>query len=441
MSAQSTLTPCHSNPLRSSSKQSNPQNKTHYPNWLNSLCQNLLLSAFSKMSKGQLSITLPNGTVQHFGQNPGQLSASLNVLSPDFFTQCVLSSHIGFGEAYVQGLWHTSDIKGVIQWFILNLDESTVLEGGGQQQWWINLMGSTNKLFHKLNDNTQQGSKRNIEAHYDLSNDFFALFLDPTMTYSAAKFTYADQSLAAAQIEKYDSLCKKLKLKPTDHVLEIGSGWGGFSIHAAKNYGCHIHTVTISQAQYALAQQRIEAAGLSDKITIEIKDYREITGQFDKIVSIEMVEAVGEKFLDTYFAQCTNLLKPDGLFAIQMITCPDSRFDILKNNVDFIQKHIFPGSLLLSLKRAQQGFEKAGTMTLYDLEDMGLDYAKTLSLWYDEFMDKKNEVLKQGFDEAFIRKWQYYLKYCEAAFAMQHISVVQAVYSRPNNPTLMENLH
>ncbi|WP_369816921.1 class I SAM-dependent methyltransferase [Pedobacter sp. Hv1] len=272
-----------------------------------------------------------------------------------------------------------------------------------------------------------------MAEHYDLNNDFFATFLDPSMTYSAAYFKTPDLSLAAAQDEKYRRLCEQLHLKASDHVLEIGSGWGANAIFMAKNYGCKVTSVTISKEQQKLAQQRVAAAGLADKVEIVIKDYRAIEGTFDKIVSVEMLEAVGHDYLETYFAKCSEVLKPNGILAFQVITSPDSRYNSLRNGVDWIQKHIFPGSLLPSVAQLNKAINNTGELTMVDLKDLGLDYARTLKLWFVEFNHKLNEVKTLGFDERFIRKWNYYLNYCEAAFAMRNINVMQMVYTRPNN--------
>ena len=279
-------------------------------------------------------------------------------------------------------------------------------------------------------------SRRNIAEHYDLGNDFYSLWLDETMTYSAARFETADQKLEDAQASKYDALCQKLDLKPTDHVLEIGCGWGGFCTHAARTYGCRVTAVTISKEQFAYATARVEREGLADKVEIRLQDYRHIEGQFDKIASIEMLEAVGDQYLETWFAKCHEVLKPDGLLAFQAITTPDCRHSNLRKGVDWIQKHIFPGSLLLSLARLNEAANRTGDLFLHGLEDLGAGYAKTLSLWHERFNDRLDEVSSLGFDGTFIRKWNFYLKYCEAAFATRNISVVQAVYTRPNNTAL-----
>lgn len=253
------------------------------------------------------------------------------------------------------------------------------------------------------------------------------------MTYSSGYFANEHTSLEESQYAKYDRLAQQLKIKATDHVLEIGSGWGGNAIFLAKKYGCKVTSVTISKEQQKLAMERVHAEKLEDKVSVIIQDYRKITGTFDKIVSIEMLEAVGHQYLETYFEKCQELLKPDGIFAFQVITSPDSRYDKLRNGVDWIQKHIFPGSLLPSVAAINKAINETGDLTLVDLKDMGLDYARTLHLWFIAFNKNLDKVKALGFSETFIRKWNYYLNYCEAAFAMRNINVMQMVYSRPNN--------
>jgi cyclopropane-fatty-acyl-phospholipid synthase len=398
--------------------------------------RNILFSVLSGMQCGRLRVVLPDGSERVFGGLGEEPRAEIRVKEEEFFRCCVLYGPIGFGEAYMDGLWETDDLVGVIAWFIRNADESTVLEGSGRTDVRIGLMNFAHKVAHQLRPNSRRTSRRNIQEHYDLSNDFFALWLDPTMTYSSAYWDQPGATLEQAQVRKYDVLCRKLRLQPSDHVLEIGSGWGGFSMHAAKNFGCRVTTVTISQAQFDEASRRIAAAGLNDKIHLRLTDYRELTGQFDKIASIEMLEAVGDKYLDGYFAQCHRLLKRKGLLGLQYITCPDAQYEVLRRGVDFIQRHIFPGSLLNSIGRVNQALNKSGDLFLHDLDDMGPYYARTLQVWRENFHRVLDAVRAQGFDDTFIRKWDYYLAYCEAAFATRHISVVQAVYTRADNETL-----
>jgi cyclopropane-fatty-acyl-phospholipid synthase len=381
-------------------------------------------------------MVLPDGSEKIFGGNEKDPRAEIRVKDSNFFRACVLGGPVGFGEAYMDGLWETDDLVAVIAWFIRNADESSVMEGSGKTDWRIGLMNLAHKVAHVLRPNSLRTSRRNIAEHYDLSNEFFALWLDPTMTYSAGYWDSPEMTLEQAQMRKYDVLCRKLRLQPSDHVLEIGSGWGGFSMHAAKNFGCRVTTVTISQAQFDEASRRIASAGLAGRIDLRLQDYRQLTGQFDKIASIEMLEAVGDKYLDGYFSQCHRLLKRKGLLGLQYITCPDAQYAVLRRGVDFIQRHIFPGSLLNSIGRVNQALNKTGDLFLHDLDDMGPYYARTLHVWRENFHRALDEVRAQRFDETFIRKWDYYLAYCEAAFASRHISVVQAIYTRADNETL-----
>ncbi|WP_421942574.1 class I SAM-dependent methyltransferase [Pedobacter sp.] len=393
----------------------------------------IVLNALSKMTLGKLELTLPNGEVLVFGNGENNIEANIQVNHPDFFKSIALYGDIGFGEGYTSGLWDTSNITNVIKWVLLNIENAPSVTGSKVKSLALNLFKIVNKLTHIRRANTLAGSQKNISEHYDLNNDFFATFLDKTMTYSSGYFTSEDLSLEDSQYEKYDRLAKQLKVKSSDHVLEIGSGWGGNAIFLAKNYGCKVTSVTISKEQQKLAMERVKAEGLENKVSIIIQDYRKIEGTFDKIVSIEMLEAVGHQYLETYFERCQALLKPDGIFAFQVITSPDSRYEKLRNGVDWIQKHIFPGSLLPSVSAINKAINNTGDLTLVDLKDMGLDYAKTLHLWFIEFNKHLDKVKDLGFDETFIRKWNYYLNYCEAAFTMRNINVMQLVYTRPNN--------
>lgn len=398
-----------------------------------SFYEKVIIDLLSKMQLGTLCLTLPSGEVLHIGNGEGGVTASVDIKNNSFFQRCVLYGDVGFGEAYVDGDWDTDNITNVIKWFLLNVDNAPSVSGSNTKAFILNTLKFFNRLSHIKRANSLNGSRKNIAEHYDLNNDFFALFLDPSMTYSSAYFKEEGMGLVAAQIAKYDRLCKQLHLQPTDHVLEIGSGWGGNAIYMAKNYGCNVTTVTISEEQYKMAKERIEQEGLSRKIDIQLKDYRNITGSYDKIVSIEMLEAVGANFLDVYFRKCNELLKKTGILAFQVITCPDSRFESLRRGVDWIQKHIFPGSLLPSVSAINKSINNTGDLTLVDLKDIGLDYATTLIKWREEFNKNIAAVKQLGFDNRFIRKWNYYFCYCEAAFAMRNINVMQMVYVRPNN--------
>lgn len=401
----------------------------------------IFFKAMSSMKRGSLRMILPDGEQVIIGDpnsnfDPKFHSALVHIKNPAFFKKSVLYGDIGFSESYLTGDWDTDSIENVISWFILNVDDSPSLSGAKKKLFHLDLFNLGNKFLHFLRKNTLTGSKKNIVEHYDLGNKFYKLFLDPTMTYSSAYFEAIEDTLEEAQTRKVDKLCQKLKLNPGDHLLEIGSGWGFLSIHAAKNYGCRVTTVTLSEEQYAFAKARIEKEGLSEKIEIRIQDYRKIEGQFTKIVSVEMLEAVGDAYYETFFQKCQDLLTRDGIMALQVITCPDSRFTSFKNGIDFIQKHIFPGSLLPSIGRMNQAINRTGDMYLFHLEDMGLSYAKTLRIWLTSFEENLTEVRNQGYSETFIRKWRYYLAYCAAAFQMRNISVVQSVYVRPNNLTI-----
>lgn len=396
-----------------------------------------VIGLFTKMPLGGLRFIHEDGHVRHFGQKGAPVTAEIRVHNDqEFFRSCALYGNIGLGEAYTDGLWSTKDIAAVIAWFA---DNAAALQGTQKASHLlpgVNWLRLINRFRHLGRSNTVKNSRRNIAEHYDLGNDFYRLWLDPTMTYSSARFEHEGQSLESAQTGKYEALCRKLRLKSSDHVLEIGCGWGGFSCYAAKTYGCRITALTVSEAQAAYARQRVLQEGLTHLVEIRIQDYRHVQGQFDKIASIEMIEAVGDRFHHAFFAQCHEVLAPHGMLGLQMITVPDHCYTSLKNGVDWIQKHIFPGSLLLSIGRVNEVLRQTGDLFLHDLEDMGADYARTLSLWHDNFNANLAGVRGLGFDEPFIRSWNYYLKYCEAGFATRNISAVQAVYTRPNNPGL-----
>jgi cyclopropane-fatty-acyl-phospholipid synthase len=399
--------------------------------------EKMVIRLLRMMPRGGLRMEYADGRVCHFGEPGAEVTARVFLRNDvDFFKRCAFYGNIGMGEAYTDGLWDTDDIAAVISWFIDNMNEIQGSDTSSGDLPGVNLLKIVNWFRHLKRENTIETSRKNIAEHYDLGNEFYSLWLDPTMTYSSARFQTMDQSLESAQHGKYDALCKKLKLKPTDHVLEIGCGWGGFAVHAARNYGCKITGVTISEAQAEYARKRVEVERLGGQIEIRTQDYRHITGSFDKIVSIEMLEAVGDKYHHSFFTKCAEVLSPDGLLGVQMITVPDCRYGSLKKGVDWIQKHIFPGSLLLSVGRVNDVLLKTGDLFMHDLEDLGADYAKTLSVWYDNFNAMAIQVKALGFDESFIRTWNYYLKYCEAGFATRNISVVQAIYTRPNNKVL-----
>lgn len=395
-----------------------------------------VMAALRRMTAGCLRMELPGGSIEQLGTPGADISASMVIRSPEFFRKVMLYGDVGFGEAYVDGDWDTPSIERVISWAILNVEQSPAMTGSTVKSGVLGLLKVANRLRHLLRPNSMKTARRNIAEHYDLGNDFYKLWLDETLTYSSALFSGPDMTLQEAQVAKYDALCQKLQLKASDHVLEIGTGWGGFASHAAHHYGCRVTTVTISAEQHGSAKERFEREGIADRVEARLQDYRDITGSFDKIASIEMMEALGDAYLETYCASLHRLLAPQGLVGVQYITCPDSRHDAMKKGVDWIQKHIFPGSLLLSIGRVSEAMRKTGDLFLHHLDDMGPHYARTLHEWWKTFNDRREQVQSLGFSDTFVRKWNYYLQYCEAAFAMRNISVVQAIYTRSNNRTL-----
>ncbi|MGZ8252623.1 MAG: class I SAM-dependent methyltransferase, partial [Methylophilaceae bacterium] len=335
--------------------------------WLQNLARDLVTSRLRKLSYGRLKV-IEDQSIKEFGNNNG-LSVTIHVHDPRFYGEMAFGGSIGAGEAYMLGYWSSDNLTNLIRLMVLNQDVMDNLEGG--MAW---LAKPLLKSLHWMNRNTQDGSRRNIAAHYDLGNDMFQLFLDPTMMYSSAIFDTPEMTLEQASISKLDHICRKLKLSPADHVVEIGTGWGGFAIHAASHYGCNVTTTTISKAQFELATARIRQAGLDHKVTVLFSDYRDLQGKFDKLVSIEMIEAVGHAFYDTYFAKCADLLKPEGMALIQAITIADQRYESAKNSVDFIQRYIFPGSCIPSVTALINSVTRASDMRLYNLEDIGPHY-------------------------------------------------------------------
>ena len=400
----------------------------------------VVLGLLGKMKKGGLQLECEGGQVFFFGEVGQPITAKVKIhQDEEFFKHCAFYGNVGLGEAYTDGLWDANDLRAVVSWFILNVAAFEGAQASSSKLPGVNLLKLVSWVKHLKRSNTVENSRRNISEHYDLGNEFYQEWLDETMTYSCALFEEADETFEAAQNAKYEALCRKLKLKEGEHVLEIGCGWGGFCAYAAKKYRCRITALTISQAQADYARERMKREGLEDLVEIRIQDYREVTGRFDKIVSIEMLEAVGDRFHESFFGKCHEVMSEEGLLAVQMITVPDCRYPALRSGVDWIQRHIFPGSLLLSVGRVNQVLAKTGNLFLHDLQDMGTNYVHTLASWHQRFNQSEPRLRELGFDDAFMRSWNYYLKYCEAAFATRNISVVQAVYTRPNNPALQKD--
>ena len=333
---------------------------------------------------------------------------------------------MGAAEAYIDGDWSTDQLTNVTRVFSANMP---ILESMKNNQNW--LIKAALKLAHAARKNSLTGSRENIAAHYDLGNDFFSLFLDPTLMYSSAVFPPNCDDLAEASQHKLKLICEGLELKPTDHLIEIGTGWGGMAIYAAENYGCKVTTTTISREQLEHARAEVEKRGLQDKITLLFEDYRDLSGQFDKLVSIEMIEAVGHEYFDTYFNCVSNLLKPDGKAVIQAITINKQRYDDYRKSVDFIKRYIFPGGCLPSLNVISGALTRRTDMQIIDLRDIALDYARTLQHWHDAFMAELDAVKALGFDEKFIRMWRFYLSYCEGGFRERIIGTYQITMAKP----------
>ena len=364
-------------------------------------------------------------SINKFGK-PGNLSAKINILDTVFYKNIILGGTIGASESFIRGEWSSPNLTNVIRALARNTEAQDKLEN-----LFTLLSQPFLKVMHKLNENSLRGSKKNISRHYDLSNAFFSLFLDKNMMYSSAIYKSRKTSLEDASTNKLDVICKKLNLKKTDHVIEIGTGWGGFAIYAAKNYGCKVTTTTISIEQYKFAKQKIKEAGLGKKIKVLLKDYRLLKGQYDKLVSIEMIEAVGYQFYDEYFKIIGQLLKNDGEALIQAITIKDQRYSKAIQSVDFIQKYIFPGSCIPSITAIQNSLTSSTDLVINDIRDIGHHYARTLADWRKRFLKNKQEIRKLGFDDKFLRMWLFYFAYCEGGFEEKVISDIHLHITKP----------
>jgi len=395
--------------------------------------EKVVRSVMSNIKIGCIEVHAPDSGRWVLGDATSTLRCHVRIHDKVFFDNLVRYWDVGLGESYQEGHYEVDDLVAFLRIIILNIPHLPGISGSEASHPDLNREQEDNLRLHRARGNTLRGSKANISYHYDLSNELYQLFLDPTMAYSSAVFPRPEATLHEAQIEKFDLLCRKLELKAGEYVLEIGSGWGGFAIHAARKYGCRVTTLTLSQEQKNLAEERIRAAGQESMIEVRLQDYREVTGSFDKIVSIEMFEAVGYEYFDVFFAKCREVLKPEGLMAMQVITMPDSRFEAYKDSCDWIQKHVFPGCLLPSLYELARSIRNSGGLMLQHLENFDLHYARTLSEWRRTFLAKQAEVLALGFDARFVRTWEYYLAYCEAAFSTRNIGLLQLTISFPNN--------
>lgn len=390
-----------------------------------------VLRLLGGLQGGALRVTLPEGERLLLGDPAAGPTHNLRITTPGFFGRLALCGDVGFGEAYCLGEVETDDLVGVLQLFIANMGRVS-----GDMMMTAIVGQLANAAGHLLRRNTTSGALRNISYHYDLSNDFFRLWLDETMTYSSALWEHPGQSLAEAQRTKIRALLNRVQARPGDHLLEIGSGWGELALTAARDYGCRVTTLTLSREQLAVVRQRAAAAGLSDRITPLLCDYRKAEGQFDKVVSVEMIEAVGHEYLPTYFGTIDRLLKPNGIAAIQAITIPDQRYDAYRRRTDWIQKYIFPGAVVPSISAMTAAMAKGSQLVVENIDNFGPHYARTLHHWREVFNARLADVKALGFDDYFCRVWDYYLAYCEAGFASRVLGVVHMTMSRPHNLTL-----
>jgi cyclopropane-fatty-acyl-phospholipid synthase len=393
--------------------------------WMQQRARNLFFRSLRNLRGGFLEIACPEETYT-FGNPGAPLHAMAVVQDERFFVRAVTAADIGIGESFMDGDWTSPDVVALVRLCVRNL---RTLDS--RHRFLSAVRGFASRLRHRFRANTLTGSRENIRAHYDLGNDFYQLFLDPQMLYSSAYFKSADDSLELAQTQKLDLICRKLQLQPGDRILEIGCGWGGFAIHAARNYAARVTAVTISQAQYDFAAQRLAQTNLDGgHIRLVLEDYRKLQGEFDKIVSIEMFEAVGFAHYDEFFAACDRLLAPDGTMLLQTITFPEQEVPAYRKRVDWIQTYIFPGSELASVTEIQKSLARCTRMGLSHLENMGLHYAKTLAAWRERFFQGLEDVRRLGFDEPFQRMWDFYLAWCEGAFLERYINVAQLLLAK-----------
>jgi cyclopropane-fatty-acyl-phospholipid synthase len=394
---------------------------------LQRLGRDALLKQLSRLQHGEVVIT-DRGTLLRFGTPSATcpLSAQIEVADSQFWADTAFGGSVGAAESFIRGEWRCESLTTLVRIMVLNRELLSGMEGG-----FAFLASPVRRILHWLNRNSREGSRRNIAAHYDLGNELFRLFLDDTMAYSCGIFEHPHATMQDASIAKFDAACRKLQLSANDHLLEIGTGWGGLAIHAASKYGCRVTTTTISRSQYDLARERIAAAGLSDRIELLLTDYRDLEGRYDKLISIEMVEAVGHQFLETYLAKCSALLKPNGAMLLQAITIQDQVYADALRNVDFIQRYVFPGSFIPSITALTRAATRATDMKVARLDDIGPHYATTLRFWREAFFANIEQVRALGYSEDFIRLWDYYLCYCEGGFMERQLGDVQMLLTKP----------
>lgn len=414
--------------LTSAVSESSPCDSHSQQNWIDRFYSRLVMKKLNTLTVGRIVLRFECNEAVLGDPASTEPVAIVNVHDCGFFRRLALEGAVGAAESYMDGEWSSPDLTAVFQ--VLLQNESSLQ---GLRTGRFSPVHALRRIEHFRNRNSPSGSRKNIHEHYDLGNEFFSLFLDESMMYSSAIFPTADSSLVDASWEKVDRVCRTLELSADDHVLEIGTGWGGFACHAARNYGCKVTTTTISEEQHAFAKERIKSEGLEDRVTLLKSDYRDLTGQYDKLVSLEMIEAVGQKYLPEYFETCNRLVKDDGAMMLQAIVMPEQRYDQYVGSVDFIQKYIFPGGFLPSITEMQTCIKRNSNFRMLELKDFGVHYAQTLNHWNQRFHEKLDEVKEQGFSDRFVRMWRYYLCYCEAAFLERATGLVQTVWAKPGS--------
>ena len=408
------------------------QNQSVQNSAIDRIARKVVFSMLEHLRLGRLMLE-ENGQTYSFGQQMDDKEPIVKVAITNHvaYRQILFNGSIGVAEAYMQGNWTTPDLMSVIRIFTRNQQALSAMKNR-----WSRIGSGLLRIFHLKNRNSIDGSRRNIAAHYDLSNEFFSLMLDPTMMYSSAIYPYPGASLHEASVNKLEHICQRLDLSPEDHLLEIGTGWGSLAIHAARNYGCQVTTTTISKEQFDYATASVEKAGLQDQITVLFSDYRNLKGRFDKLVSVEMIEAVGHRFYPQFFAGCSKLLNKGGLMLLQSITIADQRYDQYRKSTDFIQRYIFPGGELPSVQVVSDQLARHSDMQIVGLEDITLHYADTLADWRKNFRANISQVRELGFDSGFEKMWEYYLCYCEGGFRERMISTVQVLAAKPQRRAL-----
>lgn len=394
------------------------------PTALDAWLRQRVLRSLAPLRHGELVLEDAWGR-QRLGVADGAHPVHVRVADPRFYRALALGGSVAAGEAYGDGLWHSDDPVALVRLLLRNRDLLDAMESGSARP-----ASAALRAWHALRGNTRAGARRNIAAHYDLGNDFFGLFLSPDLMYSSALWA-GDDTLESASTRKLDAVCRKLGLREGLRVVEVGTGWGGLALHAARHYGCHVTTTTISREQHALASERVAEAGLQDRVTVLLRDYRDLEGRFDRVVSIEMIEAIGARYQEAYFGKLAALLEDDGLALVQAITIEGHRYEQALRSVDFIKRHIFPGSFIPSVHGMLGASARAGDLQLVHLEDFGLSYARTLNAWRSRFLAARDQARGLGYDERFLRLWDFYLAYCEGGFLERSIGVSHLLFARP----------